>query len=123
MLGIKIAEKKGFVAMVENCVEFRRGPATNRVSTPQERDLSANGVLFTRTIKVKIFQLREPPKPFLCNHASLPHPLNQSGDSHSSRPIHIRPHLTFSIWDGGTLHVPFPSDDQRPVLPLTLHTN
>ncbi|GFX28824.1 hypothetical protein TNCV_4250631 [Trichonephila clavipes] len=24
MIGIKIAEKKGFVAMVENCIEFRR---------------------------------------------------------------------------------------------------
>ncbi|GFS77444.1 RNase H domain-containing protein [Trichonephila clavipes] len=49
-------------------------------------------------------------------HPSLPHPLNQSRDSHSSRPIHIRPHLTFSIWDGGTLFVPFPSDDQRPAV-------
>ncbi|GFX17490.1 hypothetical protein TNCV_3410901 [Trichonephila clavipes] len=55
-----------------------------------------------------------------CNHPSLPPPLNQSGDSHSSRPIHIRPHLTFSIWDGGTHRVPFPSDDQRRVFALPL---
>ncbi|GFW17866.1 hypothetical protein TNCV_1134661 [Trichonephila clavipes] len=51
-----------------------------------------------------------------CNHVSLPHPLNQSGDSHSSRPIHIRPHLPFSLWDGETLRVPFPSDDERPTI-------
>ncbi|GFV57127.1 transposon Tf2-9 polyprotein [Trichonephila clavipes] len=47
------------------------------------------------------------------NHASLPHPLHQSEDCHPSRPNHIRPHLTNSIWDEGTLRVPFPSDVQR----------
>ncbi|GFU53997.1 hypothetical protein TNCV_246301 [Trichonephila clavipes] len=46
-----------------------------------------------------------------CNHASLPPPKNQSGPSLQSRPTHIRPHLQYSIWDGGTLRVPFPSDD------------
>ncbi|GFV85721.1 hypothetical protein TNCV_2003421 [Trichonephila clavipes] len=49
-----------------------------------------------------------------CNHASLLHPLNQSGDFYPSRPNHIKPHLTFSIWDGGMLCVPFPSDKKRP---------
>ncbi|GFV11902.1 hypothetical protein TNCV_1217771 [Trichonephila clavipes] len=49
-----------------------------------------------------------------CNHAYLPHRLNQSGDSYPSKPVHIRPHLTFSIWDGGTFLVPFPRDGQRP---------
>ncbi|GFV79589.1 hypothetical protein TNCV_1724141, partial [Trichonephila clavipes] len=48
-----------------------------------------------------------------CNYASLSHPLNQSGDSYPSSPNHIRPHLKFSIWDRGTLRVPFLSDDQR----------
>ncbi|GFW24976.1 hypothetical protein TNCV_3154791 [Trichonephila clavipes] len=46
-----------------------------------------------------------------CNHASLPPPKNQSGSSLQSRPTHIRPHLQYSIWDGGRLRVPFPSDD------------
>ncbi|GFX93707.1 hypothetical protein TNCV_1588841 [Trichonephila clavipes] len=46
-----------------------------------------------------------------CNHASLPPTKNQSGPSLQSRPTHIRPHLQYSIWDGGMLHVPFPSDD------------
>ncbi|GFW45285.1 transposable element Tcb2 transposase [Trichonephila clavipes] len=35
-----------------------------------------------------------------------------------ARPNHIRPHLTISKWDGGTLRIPFPSDDQRPSLQL-----
>ncbi|GFU92713.1 hypothetical protein TNCV_2892221 [Trichonephila clavipes] len=39
--------------------------------------------------------------------------MHLSGDSHPSRRNHIRQHLTNSIWDGGTLRVPFPSDDQR----------
>ncbi|GFU00954.1 hypothetical protein TNCV_1924191 [Trichonephila clavipes] len=48
-----------------------------------------------------------------CNYAFLSHPLNQSGDSYPLSPNHIRPHLKFSIWDRGTLRVPFLSDDQR----------
>ncbi|GFT24772.1 hypothetical protein TNCV_4805771 [Trichonephila clavipes] len=52
--------------------------------------------------------------PLKNNHASLPPPINKSGYSHQSRPFHIRPHLQNSIWDGGTLRVQFPSDDQRP---------
>ncbi|GFS85339.1 hypothetical protein TNCV_75721 [Trichonephila clavipes] len=67
--------------------------------------------------KLNFFQLREPPKPILYNHAFLPRPLNQSGDSHPSRLFHIRPIVQYSIWDGGTLRVPFPSHDQRPFIP------
>ncbi|GFW58109.1 hypothetical protein TNCV_2742551 [Trichonephila clavipes] len=55
-----------------------------------------------------------------CNHASLPPPKNLSGPSHQSRPTHIRPHLQNSIWDGGTLRVPFPSDDSDSVDSLLL---
>ncbi|GFW91513.1 zinc finger MYM-type protein 1 [Trichonephila clavipes] len=47
-----------------------------------------------------------------CNHAFLPSSIHQSG--HSLRQAH--PHQatsTNSIWDGGTLRVPFPSDIQR----------
>ncbi|GFS47313.1 hypothetical protein TNCV_4862721 [Trichonephila clavipes] len=45
-----------------------------------------------------------------CNHASLPHPTHQSGDSLLLSPINIRPQSTTSIWDGGTLRFPFRSD-------------
>ncbi|GFX02393.1 metalloendopeptidase [Trichonephila clavipes] len=68
---------------------------------------------FHSNSKNEIFSNFENHRNHSCNHASLPHPLNQSGESYPSRPNHIRPHLTFSIFDGGTLRVPFPSSDHR----------
>ncbi|GFT79699.1 hypothetical protein TNCV_3838811 [Trichonephila clavipes] len=90
---------------------FQRISVVNRVPAPP--DLSTNGNHFTQTTSSAIFTNIDCRRNCSCNNASLPHPTHKSGDSLSSRPIHIRSHITISIWDGGTLLGPFPSDVQR----------
>ncbi|GFW31291.1 hypothetical protein TNCV_2578721 [Trichonephila clavipes] len=69
---------------------FQRIRADNRV--PTLRILSANDnqdiQLFPSVFPANFECLRHCSR----NHASLPHPTIQSGDFHSLRPIHIRPH-------------------------------
>ncbi|GFS85943.1 hypothetical protein TNCV_1219411 [Trichonephila clavipes] len=71
---------------------FQSVSAANRMPAP--RYLSANGNHLTQPSLSALFTNFDCRQNRSCNHASLPHPTHQSGDSLSLRPIHIRPHIT-----------------------------